>query len=70
MFILNIYDGDRFVKKTPAEEVVVRVENKGLLNPGDTLMVEGQERKILSMSGTTDGQDTNYVVQLEELKKK
>lgn len=70
MYFLKIYDGDRLIKEAEASEVVKSVQKKGLLNPGDTLMIEDQECVISSISGTTEGDNKHLVVNLEELEVK
>ncbi|MFP3721323.1 hypothetical protein SFC57_02495 [Niallia circulans] len=63
--ILVIYDNGKFLKQVNAEEVVVKSSMRGLVNPGDVVLIDNQERTIKSISCTTEV-DKYCTVHLEE----
>lgn len=63
MIYYKVYDGNRNIDDYEILEVN---PNLGILNPGDKLLINGEERIISTSSATSEGDDTYITVYLAE----
>ncbi|MFJ7888414.1 hypothetical protein ACIQYL_10020 [Lysinibacillus xylanilyticus] len=63
MIYYKVYEGNRIIDEYQILEVNPKL---GILNPGDKLLINGEERIISTTSATSEGDDTYLTLYLAE----